>query len=49
MQLSKYLATELFVLFIALPLSLLLPYDFRIKAKKELIGYLSGKLLELSL
>jgi len=40
MQLSKYLAVELFVLFIALPLSLLLPYDFRIKATSILIAFI---------
>jgi len=36
---SKYLATEFFVLFIALPLSLLLPYDFRIKGISILVAF----------
>ncbi len=40
MHLSKYLATEFFVLFIALPLSLLLPYDFRIKGASILVAFI---------
>ncbi|MEP0265446.1 CPBP family glutamic-type intramembrane protease [Dokdonia sp.] len=39
MNLPKYLAAELFILFIALPLSLLLPYDFRIKGISILVAF----------
>jgi len=39
MRSSKYLATEFFVLFIILPLSLLLPYNFRIKSISILIVF----------
>ena len=40
MQSSKYLATEFFLLFIALPLSLLLPYDFKIKGISILVAFI---------
>lgn len=40
MNLPKYLAVELFILFIALPLSLLLPYDFRIKGISILVAFI---------
>ncbi len=40
MNLPKYLAAELFILFIALPLSLLLPYDFKIKGISILIAFI---------
>lgn len=39
MNLPKYLAVELFILFIALPLSLLLPYDFKYKGISILVAF----------
>lgn len=39
MDKKSYVLTELFLLFMAMPLSLLLPYDFRIKAGSILIAF----------
>lgn len=40
MKQPTYVLTEFFILFIVLPLSLLLPYDFRIKAVSVLMAFM---------